>query len=236
MVIYKITNLVNGKAYVGQTVRKLWERLKEHRKSKSAIGNALRKYGKESFSIEILAECLTIDEMNNKEIHFIKTLNTMKPNGYNLAAGGLNSLASDEAKEKMSTSKKGSKHPLFGTHRSQETKNAIAKSRIGLVVSEETKAKISASNSGKRKTEEHSQKISESLKGKSKSKDHLNKISKALGIKVKCNETGQVFDSIKDAATWLNVNANAIKWPLSKEGRKCKGFTFSYSSESTLDR
>jgi group I intron endonuclease len=233
MIIYKITNLLNGKSYVGQTVRKLSERLKEHRKSKTtAIGRALRKYGNANFKIEVLAECKSIDELNDKEIYFIDKLKTLKPNGYNLTVGGLNCLASEETKRKLSDLKKGSKHPLFGTHRSQETKDAIAKGRVGLVVSDETRAKISAANSGKAKSKEHSKKISKSLKGKSKSEDHRSNIAKALGVKVKCNETGKVFDSIKDAAAWLNVNANAIKWPLSKEGRKCKGFTFSYSSES----
>jgi group I intron endonuclease len=233
MIIYKITNLKNGKSYVGQTVRKLSERLKEHRKSKdTAIGRALRKYGNIYFSVDILEECSSIEELNEKEIFYIQELKTLKPNGYNLTIGGLNCLHTEETKRKMSEAKKGSKHNLFGTHRSQETKDAIAKGRIGLIVSEETRAKISASNSGKIKSREHSEKISKSLKGKSKSEDHRSNIAKALGVKVKCNETGRVFDSIKDAAIWLNVNPNAIKWSLSKESRKCKGFTFSYSSES----
>lgn len=237
MIIYKITNLVNDKAYIGQTVRKLWERLKEHRKSKNtAIGKAFKKYGKESFKIEILANCQSIEELNEKEIYFINKFNTLAPNGYNLAIGGENSLPTKDTKRKMSKKKKGSNHPLFGTHRSQETKDAISRGRIGLIVSDETKAKISASNSGKPKTKGHSRKIAGSLKGKSKSKNHRSNIAKALGIKVKCNETNQKFDSIKEAAHFMGVNPNAIKWSLSKQGRKCKGFTFSYSSESALLR
>jgi group I intron endonuclease len=242
MIIYKITNKLNGKAYIGQTVRKLWERLKEHRKNKGSVMNrAFRKYGKDSFSIEILAECQSIEELNEKEIYFISKFNTIKPNGYNIVAGGGNCLASEETKRKMSENRRGSKHPLFGTHRSQETKDAIAQGRIGLVVSEETRLKISKANKGRSQTEEHSRKISDSLKGKSKSEEHKSNLSKAQKGKKRSvasnrkrvidNDTFIVYSSIKEASKATNLSTRTI-WK-SLKGLKTKVANFSiYSSES----
>ncbi|MBH9580891.1 hypothetical protein DOS62_06615 [Staphylococcus felis] len=45
--VYKITNKINGKSYVGITTQGIKERFKQHCQSKSCVGNAIRKYGKE---------------------------------------------------------------------------------------------------------------------------------------------------------------------------------------------
>ncbi|MBE8953258.1 MAG: GIY-YIG nuclease family protein [Quinella sp. 1Q7] len=58
-VIYLIMNLINSKPYVGQTRRLLEQRFAEHAKADSLIGNAIRKYDRENFSIEVLEECDT---------------------------------------------------------------------------------------------------------------------------------------------------------------------------------
>ena len=93
--IYKIVNLINGKIYVGQSVD-IIERWKQHgykafnsneKAYNSAIHSAFRKYGLENFQLEILEECL-IDELDEKERYWIKKLNTLTPNGYNILQGG----------------------------------------------------------------------------------------------------------------------------------------------------
>lgn len=93
--IYKIVNKINGKIYVGQ-VKNIKERWKGHEykafneKEKgypSAIHAAFRKYGIENFSFEVIEECLS-EELDIREAYWIKELNTMAPNGYNLTAGG----------------------------------------------------------------------------------------------------------------------------------------------------
>ena len=87
-VIYVITNLLNGMQYVGQTTRSVEQRFKEHLKADSYIGCALRDFGAENFSVEIVAECASKKELNEKEIFFIEKFDCMAPNGYNLTAGG----------------------------------------------------------------------------------------------------------------------------------------------------
>ncbi len=82
--IYKIENLINHKVYIGQSVH-IERRWKEHCQysTKSVISDAIKKYGKENFSFQILEEC-SLDELNDKEIYYIQKFNCITPNGYNV--------------------------------------------------------------------------------------------------------------------------------------------------------
>lgn len=91
--IYVITNKVNGKQYVGQTVFSLKHRLdthyrnaKDNKNKKYPFQSALLKYGKENFEIKLLEEC-TIEEINDREIYWIDKLDTYY-HGYNATLGG----------------------------------------------------------------------------------------------------------------------------------------------------
>lgn len=95
--IYKITNLINHKIYIGQSTN-IERRWKEHkyRTNKEWKGNheyysilsrAIQKYGIENFSFEIIEEC-SESELNQKEIYYIQYFNSQIPNGYNISAGG----------------------------------------------------------------------------------------------------------------------------------------------------
>lgn len=87
-VVYLIWNMVNGKKYVGQTVKTVKERFKQHAKKKSPIGNAIRKYGKENFRYGVIVTCATKAELDKQEKYFITALNCKTPNGYNRTDGG----------------------------------------------------------------------------------------------------------------------------------------------------
>ena len=98
MIIYKITNKINGKRYIGQTKFTIENRFKKHvydafgrDNRQQAIHAALRKYSVENFEIAIISHCNSIEEMNRREIYYIKLFNTLAPNGYNLSLGGNNS-------------------------------------------------------------------------------------------------------------------------------------------------
>lgn len=82
--IYKIENLITHKVYIGQS-KHIEIRWQEHCRpsSDSIISYAIRKYGKENFSFEILEEC-TIDDLNQKEEYYIQQYNSVVPNGYNV--------------------------------------------------------------------------------------------------------------------------------------------------------
>ena len=87
--IYVITNKINNKQYVGQSVN-AEERFRGHCKNYtsevSLINRAIKKYGKDNFELQILES--QIENYNEREKYWIKTLNTLVPNGYNIAEGG----------------------------------------------------------------------------------------------------------------------------------------------------
>lgn len=115
MIIYKITNLINNKVYIGQTIQKFKNRIIEHKKrmkngTNTPLYNSLRKYGIENFKFEIIEEVLSKEELNQKEIYYIEKFNSLFPNGYNLTSGGagtFNYQHTEIDKQKMSKLKKG---------------------------------------------------------------------------------------------------------------------------------
>lgn len=93
--IYKITNKINGKIYIGQSID-IHKRIKEHfwkamnKKDvsyNSAIHKAIRKYGIDNFDWEIIEEC-SVDTIDDKEVQYIQQFNSLVPNGYNILTGG----------------------------------------------------------------------------------------------------------------------------------------------------
>jgi len=108
-IIYKITNKENGKAYIGQTRKSLKRRFVEHKLSstKTAIHNAIAKYGVDGFTLEVLKTC-DYSELDKYEVSFIEEHNTLYPNGYNLKTGGHTGFTyTEEVKRKISKNKMG---------------------------------------------------------------------------------------------------------------------------------
>lgn len=97
--IYKITNCINGKMYIGQTVHpdRRWTEHKQkakHGQDKFPIHLAIAKYGEENFTFEILE---WTENFNNEERRLIQELNTLSPNGYNISEGGENHVMYGES-------------------------------------------------------------------------------------------------------------------------------------------
>lgn len=92
--IYKITNKVNGKVYIGQTRQSLKERWYKHcqkqcdNHSKMPIKQAIFKYGKENFLMELIEEC-DVSLLNEQEVYWISKYNSYIK-GYNCTIGGQN--------------------------------------------------------------------------------------------------------------------------------------------------
>ena len=106
MIIYKATNKINGKAYIGQTRTTLSQRKREHKCHKSkkngAFYNAIKKHGWHNFKWQIVFKAKNIDDLNCKEQIAIQEHNTLAPNGYNLTTGGGNNKVTDEVRQKLS--------------------------------------------------------------------------------------------------------------------------------------
>lgn len=89
--VYLITNSANGKRYIGQTIRTLEIRFKQHCALQAkcrALESAIRKYGAGCFSIKELATAADQDELNALEARYIREFSTVSPGGYNLRDGG----------------------------------------------------------------------------------------------------------------------------------------------------
>ena len=113
-VIYKITNLVNNKIYIGQTINSIDKRLKKHLSQVnctnicSALYSAFKKYGKENFIIEIVINGeYSKEELNQLEMFYIKKFNSLSPNGYNLQSGGNSFMVVESVKKQTSEKLKG---------------------------------------------------------------------------------------------------------------------------------
>jgi len=135
MIIYKITNTINNKIYIGQTTKTLNERILYHlydcKTEKLPLYNAINKYGWNNFKVEVIDNANTQEELNKKEIHWIKELNSLCPNGYNLTTGGSYGKHLEETKQKLRHNQLGSKSSWYGKKHSEETKNKQRLVNIG---------------------------------------------------------------------------------------------------------
>lgn len=218
--IYKITNLVNGKVYIGQTQDDIIQRWKEHKyyldKRNQILYCAMRKYGFENFSFEILMLCEE-DLLDLMEIYYIEMYRSYvgweDSWGYNATTGGsgaknfkhtkktkekLKKMAkgrkhSDKTKRKMSESRKGVNNSFYGKHHTDESKRKLSEAKKGKYCGEKHYFY------GKHHTEEAKRKNSEAHKGEN------NKRSR----KVYCNKI--IFRCIRECAEYYDKNYSTMK-------------------------
>ena len=169
MYIYKTTNIINGKVYVGKSEKDYND---NYYGSGILLKKAIKKYGINNFTIEVLEICHNIDDLNNREKFWILEYSN---HSYNIAEGG---TGGDTLKN----------HP----NRDSIIKRrnlSVSESLKGHLVSEETRKKIGDSHKGKTLTDEHKEKLSEKAKtfykhnthhstGKQLTDDHKEKLSK----------------------------------------------------------
>ena len=105
--IYLIMNRANFKKYVGLTSRTVARRFYEHSiNSKSAIGLAIQKYGRNNFLVVVIETCETLEKANEREKYWIAFHDCIAPNGYNRTSGGETYSFSEETLHNMSKGQK----------------------------------------------------------------------------------------------------------------------------------
>lgn len=177
--IYRITNLINGKTYIGQ--HKYKDINDSYMGSGVLLHRAFEKYGIENFTKEILYSKIQYQETaNDMEKFAISKERALGKAEYNIADGGNGGdtyhcvnieiqkrMAYWEGKKRPEHSEKMKGKPSRhkGKHHSEETKKRMSEANKGKKLSEETKKKISEAKKGRKFSEEHKRKISEALKG-----------------------------------------------------------------------
>ena len=199
-VIYKVTSIINSKVYIGQTVQELKLRKRGHLHSSSVFGRAIKKYGQDNFTWEIIDEASSKEELNEKEVFYIKLYKSLfNENGYNVKIGGspcwsLEAFSEEEKKKvfkKISLAHTGKKNSLIHNKHISESKSG-EKNPMFLHKGE---------------------------------KDYRSK--KILCINLKTQEE-KIIIGIQEAGRQLNISASKICAVLKKRRKTCYGYTFRY--------
>lgn len=180
--LYRITNIVNNKVYIGQSVdpKTRWSRHRSDAKYSEKNRNyhltdAIKKYGVDSFLFEIIAQAKTLEDMDELETLCIEQYKSTNPQfGYNNSPGGQGKRPmSLETKRRLSESLKGRISPMKGKHQSDAAKALLSKANKGKIGnmkgkhhSVETKNLLSKINTGKVYSDDTKNKKSKSMIGK----------------------------------------------------------------------
>lgn len=220
MYIYKTTNLLNGKIYVGKRIYRkkddTW-----YLGSGVYLNRAIKKHGRENFVKEIIEWCSDKKELCNKEIYWIKYFNSTNLKiGYNLSLGGDGGNVGKEAYIKIGNKLRGKKKPKeFGEKVSKALKN-------------------------KPKSKEHNEKVKQSLIGRKRPQEVVDKMSKSIKEKYdsgrkspvqieiyqynkKTGDYIQSFKSATEAGRVLNIDRKAITNNCLGKSKSSGGFIWS---------
>lgn len=156
--IYRITCTVTGKIYIGSAVN-LWKRRKDHRHhlaqgihKNPKLQAAWNKYGKDTFSFDILELVLVPEMLTAREQYWFDALKPFGNKGFNIArvaGSNLGMKHTPESIARIKASKTGKPGNRKGAKATPETIDKLKKSHLGKKLSEETKNKIKVSNLNK---------------------------------------------------------------------------------------
>lgn len=216
MYIYKITNKINGKCYIGQTINSINSRFNKHCSESSgcyAISAAIQKYGREFFDIEEIDGANSQSELNYKEWLLIFNHNTLAPNGYNLReGGGAKGKMTNILKAKLSKIKKGKPNLMKGKKHTKQSKLNMSMGSLGQI--------------GGMKNKKHTK--------KSNIKNALSNGGNFFNM-IKGNEVVWSGYIISECAREFSLSIGNISECLRGNRKTHKGYTFKYKDKDNYD-
>ena len=200
--VYKHTNKLNGKVYIGQTCQNpkyRWGSNGSGYKRIPHFWNAIQKYGWENFEHEVLFDNLNREDASRLEIELIAMYDSVNPeNGYNTSTGGF--------------------FGVVGFEMTDECKRKISESLKGVPKSETAKQNMSKAKTG--------------VPGKPRSEEHQSKIIAATMIPIiQISKNGEVvaeYPSISEAARIMELSKGAICSCCKKKRKTVGGFKWQY--------
>jgi group I intron endonuclease len=214
-IIYKVSNTINDKIYIGQTTRTLEKRMQRHRDAllrgeKFHFYNALRKYGMENFKWEIIYKAKTLEELNSKEQEYILLYDSYK-NGYNMQLGGSKGKQSQLIKDKISKANTGKK-------RTKEEKIKMSNSQKGKKIPIEQINKIIATRRKNGWYKKDIEEVKKNMRHEHKKPDNKRILSDVHKSKIGAGNKGKKRTEIQNKNTgirmkewWANKKLDEIK-------------------------
>lgn len=219
MFIYGIKDKKSGEVvYIGQTTRSLSARFKQHLKASEKespaypIHRAIKKHGKDRYESFLIEECISLEQMDKREIELTIEFNTLVPNGYNLMLGQKGGRHSEETKKKMSVSAK-----AWGLGTWQRTEEDNLRNR----------------EKGLKQHEDPIQRLN-FLKGNGSKEFNVYRaiqIQKKARWRAAVYERGEFVGTYLDTAAFakeFNLNSKVITQVLRKEKKAHQGLIFEY--------
>jgi len=240
--IYKYTNLINNKIYIGQTKMTLEQRALNgsNYKGSTYFYNAIQKYGWENFEPQILKDDIeTAEDANIWEDYFIVLFDSNNPDiGYNLNRGGNNkntseysrNLISKKAKERY---KDKNKNPMYGKKHSANTLKKMSQAKIGannpMYGTKQSRETIDKRlNTCKDRNVDYSHEWTD--EERKRASERFKEYAKKWSKKVECVEDKIVFDSITAASDYYGVDKSTLSGHLRGKQKTCKNKHFKFVS------
>ena len=232
--IYKYTNSVNGKVYIGQTSKTLEERAQHNGRNyieSKRFYAAIKKYGWDAFTPSVIDSADTVEEANAKEIYYISLYkSTDREFGYNLSSGGDCGIMADETKKTISDLAKErykdpTRNPMYGKKHSAESKRKQSECKLGennpMFGRHWTdKQRMFCGTRGRKLNLTDSQ------------RDQLRERARYYGERnakaILCIEDNTVFASATEAASYYGVDVSTLCGAANGKQKTCKGKHFKY--------
>lgn len=169
---------------------------------------AIKKYGPENFTVEQIDVACTREELDAKEIYWIKYYNSMFPSGYNLTTGGKHCEISEEVKQKLSIKNKG-------------------KGPSALCIAKSVEAR-----KGKKLSKEHIEKLRKYRIGEKNGMYGIRRYGadNPNAKKVYCIELDRIFPTITEASKFVNRNMTTLQTCLRGKSKTCGGYHWRFAN------